>query len=262
MIANKSERVNCPFNPVHVIERRRLQAHIIKCRRNLPPNHGFVECPFWYNHYVQSYELEEHMLHCEHRLLKEANKRMWENVEAVNKFNEPELIADVLGSVGYHRHHQESWDDAVYPAFKAEKLISTTTHMIVPQGMTKSQRKEFKESERLRLRDLEDKRVPIVKTEASLPDMPAPVPDVKPRKPEFSAKTKTISGPSRIAAKFPARATAETAENERSCGASTSSTYYSACGSIVDDARVQSPSVGRGRGALGTGWTPQLRGYE
>jgi len=26
--------------------------------------------------------------------------------EAVNKFNEPELIADVLGSVGYHRHHQ------------------------------------------------------------------------------------------------------------------------------------------------------------
>jgi len=32
-----------------------------------------------YNHYVQSYELEEHMLHCEHRLLKEANKRMWES---------------------------------------------------------------------------------------------------------------------------------------------------------------------------------------
>ena len=33
IVADKSERVNCPFDPVHVIERRRLQAHIIKCKR-------------------------------------------------------------------------------------------------------------------------------------------------------------------------------------------------------------------------------------
>ena len=33
MIADKSEKVSCPFNSAHTIERRRLQAHIIKCKR-------------------------------------------------------------------------------------------------------------------------------------------------------------------------------------------------------------------------------------
>ena len=45
----------------------------------------------------------------------------------------------------------------------------------------------------------------------------------------------------------------ETIDNERANGASTSSTYYTASGSVIDEARVESPFVGRGRGALGTG---------
>ena len=45
----------------------------------------------------------------------------------------------------------------------------------------------------------------------------------------------------------------ETDVNERANGASTSSTYYTASGSVIDEARVESPFVGRGRGALGTG---------
>ena len=30
---DQSEMVSCPFNSAHTIERRRLQAHIIKCKR-------------------------------------------------------------------------------------------------------------------------------------------------------------------------------------------------------------------------------------
>lgn len=98
--------------------------------------------------------------------------------------------------------------------------------------------------------------------------MPAPVPDVKPRKPGGNAiviflkimkfykflkllesSAKAVSG--RIAAKFPVMTSTETVENERSCrGSTSSSTYYSASGSIVDEAGVE--SHGRGRGALGS----------
>lgn len=56
-------------------------------------------------------------------------------------------------------------------------------------------------------------------------------------------KVKTISGPGRIASKF-LQWPAETDEKIVR-GASSSSTYYSACGIDFDEARVKSPSVGR-----------------
>ena len=33
MVAENSETVTCPFNVAHTIERRRLQTHIIMCKR-------------------------------------------------------------------------------------------------------------------------------------------------------------------------------------------------------------------------------------
>ena len=38
---DQSEMVSCPFNSAHTIERRRLQAHIIKCKR---VNSNFFFC--------------------------------------------------------------------------------------------------------------------------------------------------------------------------------------------------------------------------
>lgn len=180
MIANKSEKVTCPFNVAHTIERRRLQTHIIKCKRTLPANNDFVQCPFWELHYVKKHELEDHKLNCEHRLLKEANKRMWDNPDASSKFSEPKLVVDPAAQSYVNN---ESWDDVVGSTFKAEELHASTTHMVTPQGMTKSQRRDYREKERLRLRDLEETTVKTVKTTTTFaqPRIPEIVPPPKKR---------------------------------------------------------------------------------
>lgn len=161
---NIDERVTCPFDRSHVIERRRLQTHIIKCRRNLPANHDFVVCRFWELHYVKKDQIDAHYLTCEHALMKQAEKRTSNN-STVYKFKQPELIVDesVRNYVS-----TESWEDipnAPQNTFKAEVLMAQAPHAVMPQGLSKAKRKVFKEEERKRIRNMESALSRPVKTE-------------------------------------------------------------------------------------------------
>lgn len=187
IVADKSERVNCPFDPVHVIERRRLQAHIIKCKRNLPENHDFVQCQFWTLHYVRKHDLEAHYSTCEHALMKQATKRM-ASAEP-SRFREPKLIYNDTTTT-QSSFTDESWDiPSDQPTFTPEALRAQATHMTIPHGLTKSKRREYREQERKRLREQESAEL-LVKPEKNLmPGTSAVIsePNENPRKPEMPA---------------------------------------------------------------------------
>lgn len=142
-------RLTCPFDPAHVVEGRKFQAHLIKCKRNLPANHDFVQCDFWHLHYVRKNQLDSHLANCEHRLEKEAFKITWKS--ETPKFFQPKLLpVEDRGPSAIE--DQESWESTSGPAFKPEKMIAGAIHMTIPQGLSKSKRKEFREQELERLR--------------------------------------------------------------------------------------------------------------
>ncbi|XP_057375897.2 gametocyte-specific factor 1-like, partial [Daphnia carinata] len=106
-------RVTCPFDPAHVVEARKLQAHLIKCKRNLPTNHDFVQCDFWHLHYVRKSQLDSHVANCEHRLEKEAFKITWES--EASKFSQPKLLPVEVCEPS-EIEDQESWESTSGPA--------------------------------------------------------------------------------------------------------------------------------------------------
>ncbi|XP_046451039.1 gametocyte-specific factor 1 homolog [Daphnia pulex] len=197
--------VSCPFDPAHVVESRKLQAHLIKCKRNLPTNHDYVQCNFWHLHYVRKSELDSHHASCQHRLEKEAFKVTWES--ETTKFFEPKLLVNepAENCVSNASEFLDSWDtDTGGPCFKADEMIAGAIHMTVPQGLSKSKRQEFreKELERLRLRgERKNENVGHGKGNDITFDNGQSKPLPTPRKPDEISMLRL----GRIAAKFPAQ---------------------------------------------------------
>ncbi|KAK4008468.1 putative D7 protein [Daphnia magna] len=236
-LKNLSERVMCPFDPVHVVERRRFQAHLIKCKRNLPKNHDFVQCPYWHLHYVRRSEMNDHFESCEHKLEKEANKKIWD-AETQPKFFQPKLMFnEVLPAT-----ELENWDDITQtaPHFSADIMRAKANYMTVPQGLTKSKRKDFRDRERERLREKEfvnDPKMVEVKGEKKK-DLVEPEAQPPPRKPIENP----VQRLGRIAAKFPTQKGPEEKSNE---------TFSSIAYSNRRNETGNTPVIGRGRGLLG-----------
>ncbi|XP_046639251.1 protein D7-like [Daphnia pulicaria] len=235
-LKNLTERVGCPFDPVHVVERRRFQQHLVKCIRNLPKNHDFVQCQYWHLHYVRRSELNDHLESCEHKLAKEANKKTWEG-DKQTKFFQPKLkYNEILPSTEL----SESWDDATLtaPSFSSEIMSAKANYMTVPQGLSKAKRKDFREKERERLREREEKeRVFVAKGEKIQQVQKETIIPVPPRKPTENP----VKRLSRIAANF--QVPKEHVEESKGLSSPARSSRNGSAGST--------PAIGRGRGLLG-----------
>ncbi|XP_064382573.1 uncharacterized protein LOC135331369 [Halichondria panicea] len=64
------ELVPCPFDPVHMVQRKRMQYHIMKCSKNMDMR-KFRTCPFNAQHIVVVEEYEHHVKTCEGRAVVE-----------------------------------------------------------------------------------------------------------------------------------------------------------------------------------------------
>ncbi|XP_069106338.1 uncharacterized protein [Argopecten irradians] len=62
-VYDPEEMVECPYDKVHMIAAKRMQYHLMKCRRN-HPGADFAVCPYNARHEVRKPELRYHMANC------------------------------------------------------------------------------------------------------------------------------------------------------------------------------------------------------
>ncbi|XP_033726596.1 uncharacterized protein LOC117316189 [Pecten maximus] len=62
-VCDPEEMVECPYDKVHMIAAKRMQYHLMKCRRN-HPGADFAVCPYNARHEVRKPELRYHMVNC------------------------------------------------------------------------------------------------------------------------------------------------------------------------------------------------------
>ena len=65
--------IQCPYNPSHLILKSRMQAHIVKCKKNYPLADKMV-CPFNAVHHVDKPDYQYHVTTCPDRHVIEGHK--------------------------------------------------------------------------------------------------------------------------------------------------------------------------------------------
>lgn len=60
---NKTNMLQCPYNPYHVVTEARFLQHIIKCKKDYK-GPALAECPFKSTHIMPKADLEKHLSTC------------------------------------------------------------------------------------------------------------------------------------------------------------------------------------------------------
>ncbi|PSN32050.1 hypothetical protein C0J52_16706 [Blattella germanica] len=146
--------IRCPYNQSHQILKSRMQAHIVKCKKNYPTADKMV-CPFNAVHHVDKIHYQYHVSTCPDRRVVECQKYEVSNSFGgdVNSFEykEPELPPN-----------EEDWDkDAEVSHYDPSEHIENALILRSLQGATKSQRKAFRLRERLRIQRILDGEPPV-----------------------------------------------------------------------------------------------------
>lgn len=66
MSGDPEELCVCPYDPIHMVARKRMQYHLMKCRKNFN-HHDYKTCPFNARHVVPKPEFEYHVRECPDR---------------------------------------------------------------------------------------------------------------------------------------------------------------------------------------------------
>jgi len=69
MQRNDVDLVLCPYNPSHTILKKRIQSHLVKCRKTTPDSEKLEICMFNATHHIPRREMEMHLYMCPDRIL-------------------------------------------------------------------------------------------------------------------------------------------------------------------------------------------------
>ncbi|KAJ6646123.1 Gametocyte-specific factor 1 like [Pseudolycoriella hygida] len=151
--------VKCPYNPSHLILLDRFQTHLVKCARN-HPDIVLKKCPFNSCHLLRESEFEAHVLHCEDRasfdLYKyriDSKPDQFTESGASKVMDEPESSE---GPPGFNCNHGENWDDEDHPSYNPQDYVEKAPVLRTLNVATPSEKKAFREAERIRLANFED----------------------------------------------------------------------------------------------------------
>ncbi|XP_011173087.2 uncharacterized protein LOC105205418 isoform X1 [Solenopsis invicta] len=136
--------VSCPYNPAHRIARYKLHTHIIKCKKSSNNAKNKVECPLDKNHIVDCDHLREHIASCPKK-----GKLLEIDTGFVKpKDEEPSIMIDSYNST-------ENWDeDPEVPTYNPMEVSANRPVIRPVSGLTKSQRRQYRENERMRIANL------------------------------------------------------------------------------------------------------------
>lgn len=139
-IHDPDEMINCPLDKAHVLQAKRMQYHIMDCRKNFKADE-LATCPLNARHVMLKKDYREHMDSCPDRAV----------VESMISNNTGEEASMFRGCVDLPVYEQvnipnaENWDDEIpsVPRIGVDpQHLAKQDHMIIPR-LTRSQKKEF-----------------------------------------------------------------------------------------------------------------------
>ncbi|XP_061166856.1 uncharacterized protein LOC133175762 [Saccostrea echinata] len=134
----------CPYDKSHVFPAKRMQYHLMKCRKNHKGS-VFATCPFNARHEMPKPELRFHLENCpdkaviEPMLAHESSKRNGEDASMFRGCTDLPVYDNVV------INSEENWDDEIPSVARIgvdPQFFARQDHMIIP-GLTKSEKKEF-----------------------------------------------------------------------------------------------------------------------
>ncbi|KAI8116384.1 hypothetical protein FF38_14073 [Lucilia cuprina] len=138
------ELLQCPYEKNHSILKHRMQVHLTKCRRN-HANVPKVTCPFNVTHVLNKPELEFHVMVC-------AERKTFENFRNIE---EPITKPTIPPPMPVYES-EENWDNEDAPTYNPQEYLAKATVLRNLQGATPSERKKFRQQERLRYLGIDD----------------------------------------------------------------------------------------------------------
>ncbi|KAL0117787.1 hypothetical protein PUN28_008881 [Cardiocondyla obscurior] len=130
--------VTCPYNPAHRIAKYKFMNHVAKCKKSSKVANK-TECPIDRTHIVDQAQLQEHIKSCSSL-----------GKLAVIEYEKPKV--DVNSSITNAYGLNENWDEEPeVPAYNPMEASSKKPVLRCITGLTKSEKKKFKEEERKRI---------------------------------------------------------------------------------------------------------------
>lgn len=146
--------VTCPYNSSHRIRRFKLIHHMIKCKKYYDTG-DIITCPLNNSHVINRNEIADHIASCSSL------------ATLVQDDNEEEINPEPAINVDAHKLF-EDWDKLPEaPSYNAMEHSAKKKVIRCVSGFSKSEKKKFRENERIRLADLNG--VNITRPTLSLP---------------------------------------------------------------------------------------------
>ncbi|KOX75968.1 Proteasome subunit alpha type-4 [Melipona quadrifasciata] len=138
--------VTCPYDKTHRIRKSRFQLHLMKCAKNYPKNFKSI-CIFDSSHRIDPEQFEDHVAECPSSGHIRSQFISFESEEDSGTF----LTEDTSKSVCFTKTEEECINSG--QTFRYDPMAATEDRDIlrIPIGLTKSQKKQFKEYERARI---------------------------------------------------------------------------------------------------------------
>ncbi|XP_052706824.1 uncharacterized protein LOC128182272 [Crassostrea angulata] len=139
-VHDPDKMIQCPLDKAHVLQAKRMQYHIMDCRKNFKADE-LATCPLNARHVMLKKDYREHMESCPDRAV----------VEAMISGETGEESSMFRGCVDLPVYEQvnipnaENWDDEIpsVPRIGVDpQHLAKQDHMIIP-GLTRSQKKKF-----------------------------------------------------------------------------------------------------------------------
>lgn len=149
----------CPYNPSHQITVSRIQKHLVKCRRNHKDSELII-CPYNASHHIPKSEERYHLAHCCDRRIVELDKYSWamERPGRHGYLEPPPSRPEENQQMSLFLDDEEDWDrelrGARIKSYDPQKKCEKSNVLRRLQGATPSQRKEFREKEKIRHEEL------------------------------------------------------------------------------------------------------------
>lgn len=143
-INDPDEMVPCPLDKAHVLQAKRMQYHIMDCRKNFKEDE-LATCPLNARHVMLRKDYREHMESCPDRAVVE---QMIAGESSNNNGEEASMFRGCVDLPVYEQMNipsEENWDAEIpsVPRIGVDpQHLAKQDHMVIP-GLTRSQKREF-----------------------------------------------------------------------------------------------------------------------
>ncbi|XP_055846126.1 gametocyte-specific factor 1 homolog [Episyrphus balteatus] len=137
----EDDEVQCPYNKSHIMKRKTLIPHLLKCRLKFP-HAELIKCPFNTSHLIPEPEFTHHVANCKDKAIIHQYKYNTLPVK-IDEEHRQQVEIDC----------DENWDDTEAVDYDPKIYVSQANVIRTHIGDLPSVRKEFRKSERKRLGD-------------------------------------------------------------------------------------------------------------